>query len=260
MRCAQPIRVLAILVVIISSRKEAFPLSTLSFTTGSVALSALQLFFPSALIESAPQSSPAYSPGFAQLASDKSYADVSNLPNVHLSLRYASDNNFMKKNVYGEFHQCFLHQIAAEKFQKARLTLQKERPGWKFLVFDCLRPRSIQAKLFDVVKGTPQQPYVANPSTGSIHNYGFAIDLSLEDEDGHELDMGTGFDDFSPLSRPDHERENLDARKLTKEQLEHRLVLRKIMVKAGFVQLPIEWWHYDALPKEEVKGHYKIVE
>lgn len=164
----------------------------------------------------------------------------------------------MKKNVYGEFHQCFLHQIAAEKFQKATRTLQKERPGGKFLVFDCLRPRSIQAKLFDVVKGTPQQPYVANPRTGSIHNYGFAIDLS--DENGHELEMGTRFDDFSPLSRPDRELEELDASKLTKEQLEHRLMLRKIMVQAGFVQLPIEWWHYDALPKEDVKGHYKIVE
>ena len=144
----------------------------------------------------------------AQLASDSNDADVSNLPNVHLSLRYASDNNFMKKNVYGEFHQCFCTKWLPRNSKRPRARF-KRRAGWKFLVFDCLRPRSIQAKLFDVVKGTPQQPYVANPSTGSIHNYGFAIDLSLEDENGHELDMGTGFDDFRPLSRPDHERENL---------------------------------------------------
>lgn len=230
-----------------------------SSTTAGVALIVLQLFFTSVSIGSDQRSS-AVSFALAQLASDKNYADVSNFPNVHLSLRYASDNNFMKKNVYGEFHQCFLHQIAAEKFRKAARALQQQRPGWKFLVFDCLRPRSIQAKLFDVVKGTVQQHYVANPQTGSIHNYGFAIDLSLEDDHGHELDMGTGFDDFSPLSRPDHERESLAARKITKEQLEHRIILRKIMVQAGFVQLPIEWWHYDALPKENVKGHYKIVE
>jgi len=92
------------------------------------------------------------------------------------------------------------------------------------------------------------------------HNYGFAIDISLEDDNGHELDMGTGFDDFSPLSRPDQERKNREAGKLTQEQLDHRLLLRRIMSQAGFVQLPIEWWHYDALTKEEVRGHYKIVE
>jgi zinc D-Ala-D-Ala dipeptidase len=48
------------------------------------------------------------------------------------------------------------------------------------------------------VKGTAQQPYVADPRNGSIHNYGLAVDLSLEDQNGRELDMGTGFDDFSP--------------------------------------------------------------
>jgi zinc D-Ala-D-Ala dipeptidase len=196
----------------------------------------------------------------ARLASDKSYADVSNLPNVHVSLRYASENNFMGKNVYGDFHSCFLHQVAADKFRQAAGALQKEHPGWRFLIFDCLRPRSLQEKLFAVVKGTAQQPYVADPRTGSLHNYGFAIDLSLEDQNGHELNMGTHFDDFTALSQPDHERQYLEAGKLTKEQLDNRLVLRGIMQRAGFTQLPIEWWHYDALSKEEVKGHYKVVE
>ena len=166
----------------------------------------------------------------------------------------------MKKNVYGDFHRCFLHRIAAGKFREAARLLQQERPGWKFLVFDCLRPRSLQEKLFAVVKGTPQQPYVANPLDGSVHNYGFAIDLSLEDESGRELDMGTHFDDFSALAQPNRERQNLEAGKLTKEQAEHRLILRNIMLRAGFIQLPIEWWHYDALPKEQVKKDYKIVE
>ena len=207
-----------------------------------------------------PQASTSTLSGIERLHLDKSYVDVSHFPNVHLRLRYATDNNFMKQNVYGDFHECFLHELAAAKFREAVRQLQNEKPGWKFVVFDCLRPRSIQEKLFEVVKGTPRQPYVANPKTGSIHNYGFAIDLSLEDEDGHELDMGTGFDDFSALSRPDQERQNREAGKLTQEQLDHRLILRRIMSQAGFVQLPIEWWHYDALTKEEVKGHYNIVE
>jgi len=199
-------------------------------------------------------------PDLASLANDKNFADVSDIQNVSVTLRYASENNFVKRNVYGEFHQCFLHRIAAEKLSRAARELQEEKPGWKLLVFDCLRPRSVQAKLFAVVKGTVQQPYVADPRSGSIHNYGFAIDLSLEDENGHELDMGTAFDDFSPLSQPNHEQELLQAGKLNREQFERRLLLRGIMLRAGFLQLPIEWWHYDALPREEVKKHYKIVE
>ena len=199
-------------------------------------------------------------PDFSWLAHDKDFVDVSNLQNVHVSLRYATENNFMKKNIYGDFRQCFLHRIAAEKFRKATLILQKEKPGWRFLLFDCLRPRSLQIKLFDFVKGTPQQMYVANPKDGSVHNYGFAMDLSLEDENGREVDMGTGFDNFTPLAQPKRETENLQAGKLTQEQLDHRLILRKVMKQAGFLQLPIEWWHYDALLKKELKEHYKIVE
>jgi len=210
----------------------------------------------------APQSNHKSSPpsALAWLSTDQNFVDVSDIPNVKVDLRYASENNFLKRSVYGDFHQCFLHRIAAEKLRKAAKELQEEKPGWKLLAFDCLRPRSVQEKLFAVVKGTPQQPYVADPRSGSIHNYGFAIDLSLEDESGREVDMGTPFDGFTPLSQPNHEREYLKAGKLTKDQIEHRFILRNLMLHAGFVQLPIEWWHYDALPKEEVKKGYKIVE
>lgn len=196
----------------------------------------------------------------ARLAQDKNFIGVSNVQNARVNLRYASEDNFMGKNVYGNFHSCLLHQIAADKFRVAARALQDEMPGWKFLIFDCLRPRSLQEKLFEVVKGTAHQRYVADPRTGSLHNFGFAVDLSLEDENGRELDMGTHFDDFSPLSRPDQERQNVEMGKLSKKQLDNRLILRKLMLRAGFIQLPIEWWHYDALPKEEVKAHYQIVE
>src|SRR3979490_2200638 len=94
----------------------------------------------------------------ARLAQDKNYVDVSNFQNVRVSLRYASEDNFMGKNIYGEFHSCLLHRVAADKFRVAARVLQEERPGWKFLIFDCLRPRSLQEKLFAVVKGTAQQP------------------------------------------------------------------------------------------------------
>jgi D-alanyl-D-alanine dipeptidase len=195
-----------------------------------------------------------------RLVDSKDYIDIATIPNVHVSLRYASEDNFLGKNIYGDFHRCLLHQIATDKFRQAARALEQERPRWKFLIFDCLRPRSLQEMLYAAVKGTARQSYVADPRTGSLHNFGFAVDLSLEDGAGSELDMGTPFDDFTGLSRPDQERKNKEEGKLSAEQLEHRSILRKIMLKAGFIQLPIEWWHYDALPKEEVKTHYKIVE
>jgi D-alanyl-D-alanine dipeptidase len=199
-------------------------------------------------------------PDFAWLAHDPNYSDVSDILNIRTDLRYGSENNFLGKNLYGDFNRCFLHRVAAEKLRRAAGALAVTRPGWKLLIFDCLRPRSLQEKLFASVKGTSRQPYVANPRTGSIHNYGLAVDLSLEDEHGHEVDMGTKFDDFTPLAQPAQERANLAAGKLSREQVERRLLLRKIMTQAGFVQLPIEWWHYDALLKEEVRKIFKIVE
>lgn len=199
-------------------------------------------------------------PDFSWLSHNPNYTDVTAYPHVHTSLRYATTDNFLKQNVYGDFHRCYLQQVAADKFHKAVDLLGKERPGWKFLVFDCLRPRSIQKKFFAVVAGTPQQPYVANPRNGSIHNYGFAIDLSLEDASGHPIDMGTGFDDFSKRAEPRREQYFLALGKLTAQQLANRRILRQIMQRAGFIQLATEWWHYDALPKKEVRTHYKIVE
>jgi len=85
------------------------------------------------------------------------------------------------------------------------------------------------------VKGTDRQPHVTNPRTGSIHNYG-AVDLSLEDGQGHEIDMGTPFDHFTPLTQPAQERENLVSGKLSHEQLQNRQLLRKLMTAAGFIQ------------------------
>lgn len=203
---------------------------------------------------------PLTTPDFTWLAHSPDFVDVSAFENVHTSLRYASEDNFLRKNVYGNFHRCFLRRVAADKFRKAVLLLGRERPGWKFLVFDCLRPRSIQQRFFAVVAGTAQEPYVADPRTGSIHNYGLAIDLSLEDGEGHEIDMGTKFDDFSRRSEPRREQQYLATGQLTREQIENRRVLRSIMQRAGFIQLANEWWHYDALPKEEGRSRYKLVE
>jgi D-alanyl-D-alanine dipeptidase len=188
------------------------------------------------------------------------YFDLSVLPNVIIKLKYATTDNFMGMNLYGPFNKAFLHKDAAEKFRKAADRLGQEKPGWSFMVFDALRPHSVQWVMWNRVKDTPQRKYVASAEIGSPHNYGMALDLSLLDEKGKEIDMGTGFDSFSELSEPKLEEKFLKEGKLTRKQMENRLILRKIMTDAGFIQLSHEWWHYNALPEPEIRKKYKIVE
>lgn len=177
-----------------------------------------------------------------------------------IDLKYGTTDNFMNENVYREFNRAFLHKLAAEKFFNAVKNLKKEKPKFKFIVFDVLRPRSIQWLLWNKVKGTDQQKYIANPESGSNHNYGMAIDLSILDENNNELDMGTAFDEFADLSQPKLESQFIEQNKLTSQQIKNRLLLRGCMESAGFKQLSTEWWHFDALPKAEIREHYKIVE
>jgi D-alanyl-D-alanine dipeptidase len=177
-----------------------------------------------------------------------------------IDLRYASLNNFTGHNLYGDFKKAYLHRIAAEKLAKAAVILQTLRPGHQMVIYDALRPRSAQQILWNHVKGTSKEQYVANPQGGSMHNFGFAVDLSLYDVSGKELDMGTLFDDFTPMSQPRLEDQFLKEGKLSEAQIQNRHLLRKAMEAAGFIQLPIEWWHFDALPISEVKANYKIIE
>jgi len=194
------------------------------------------------------------------LEKDPDYVDLAGFLHVQIELKYATTDNFMGLNMYGPFKKAFLHKDAAAIFRKAIDLLQKEKPGYTFIVFDALRPHSVQWIMWDRVKDTPQRKYVANAEIGSPHNYGMAIDLSLLDEKGKELDMGTPFDSFSEVSEPQLEEKFLKEGKLTKAQMENRMILRRAMTGAGFHQLTHEWWHYNGLPEPEIRKKYKIVE
>jgi zinc D-Ala-D-Ala dipeptidase len=195
-----------------------------------------------------------------QLAENDELRNVSGWDGLHLDIRYATRNNFTGRNIYGRFNQCFLHKKAAKRLKKVVEALQESRPHWKLRVFDCLRPRRAQQVLFDVVKGTPQQGYVRNPAAGSVHNYGFALDASLSDERGREVDMGTPYDFFGALGQPRHEQELLRLGKLTQAQLRNREVLRSAMREGDFRPISTEWWHFDALSLAEVRENYELIE
>lgn len=182
--------------------------------------------------------------------------------NIAVHLRYSTEDNFVGKDVYGNLEEAYLQPEALEKLYVAAKLLTEDHPELKLLIWDAARPRRIQQILWDTVEIplTERSQYVANPKSGSIHNYGCAIDLTLVDASGNTLDMGTGYDDFSRLAHIDKETDLVSAGELTNQQVEHRLLLRSIMTKAGFIPIDSEWWHFDAFSREETKSRFKIVE
>ena len=195
-----------------------------------------------------------------RLARDNNFREILNENDLRLDLKYASEDNFLNENLYGEFTRCFLHEIAARKLNLARENLKQVAPHLSVILYDGLRPRRVQRRMWDALAGTPRQDYVSDPEKGSMHNFGMAVDLSLLDSNGRELEMGTPFDSFEEESRPDREEVFISNGRLTQAAHENRLLLRKVMTEAGFLQLPHEWWHYNALEPGEVRARYEIIE
>jgi D-alanyl-D-alanine dipeptidase len=239
-----------------------FLVSTLSFMTQASGALPMMEPAPKPTNGSAngPTNDPAVTLSIEHIGANPDFSDLTEWAGLKIDLRYATENNFLKRNLYGSFNRCYLHKVAAEKLKKALINLQAVKPEFRFLIFDCLRPLSVQKALWTAVVNTPQQKYVADPSRGSVHNYGFAIDLSIVDNDGKELDMGSAFDFFGDISEPALEAKNLKSGKLTQAQIANRTLLRAVMTRAGFLHLASEWWHFDAIPASEVRKSFKFIE
>jgi D-alanyl-D-alanine dipeptidase len=210
---------------------------------------------------SVPAAQESEAPDWDRALSGRGLVDVQTLsPDILVELKYATEDNFLHKNVYGDLKKCYLVREAAVKLAAAQKSLAALKPGWRLKVFDGARPRRIQTAMWALVKGTPQQPYVANPITGSNHNYGAAVDLTVVDENGQDLDMGTPFDFFGDLAQPRLEDTFLKAGKLTADEIQNRRLLRKIMTEAGFFSISSEWWHFNAFPTSEIRKRFKIIE
>lgn len=190
----------------------------------------------------------------------KDYVNISSWPGVQINLKYSTTDNFLKKDLYGDFNEAWLHIDAGVKLKKAIKILQQKCNQCQFVIFDAIRPRTIQKEMWDYVVFIKKTLYVANPTKGSVHNFGMAIDLSILDAKGKELDMGTPYDSFKPLAQPKYENEFLKKGELTQTQVNHRLQLRSVMEGAGFYHIYSEWWHFNALPGKWVRENYSIVE
>jgi zinc D-Ala-D-Ala dipeptidase len=178
--------------------------------------------------------------------------------NVTLDLRYASEMNITGRDLYQGEKEAWLHREAFVRLEEAIAALQRRVP-WRLRIYDAARPLSVQRQLFAQVQGTPEEAYVADPQQHSVHNYGLALDLGLENEHGQELDLGTPFDSFDPLAQPRMELECLAQGRLSTRQRDLRMILRESMLMAGFIQHPLEWWHFDAKGLKDIKGHYLLI-
>lgn len=152
-------------------------------------------------------------------------------PGILLDLKYATTDNFVKAQLY-ECPRCFLRADVAYAIRNIHRELR--RKGYGLKMYDCYRPLGIQWKLWEKV---PDPRYVADPRKGSMHNRGSAVDLSIVDADGNELDMGTHFDFFGKEAYHDYTA-------LPKEVLANRTLLKNTMLKHGFRSTRTEWWHY----------------
>lgn len=183
------------------------------------------------------------------------------MPDVLVDLRYSGTNNFLKKDMYACLEKAFARPELIRMLKAAEAHLRKNNPGLRLLIFDAARPLSCQRALWNALNmpESSKHIYVADPRKGSIHNYGCAIDLSLANENGKELDMGTAFDFFGELAQPRCELRMLKAGKLSKAQYQNRLKLRQCMTKAGFTITSSEWWHFNACSRRKAAARWPII-
>lgn len=155
-------------------------------------------------------------------------------PDLIYDLRYATHDNFMNRRMYPiGTNTTFLRKPAAEALQKVQETLKVKGLGLK--IFDAYRPWSVTAKFWELVH---DERFVANPSKGSGHNRGISVDLTLINlNTSEELNMGTGFDNFTDTA-------HADFKQLPADVLQNRQILRSAMEQQGFKVLDTEWWHF----------------
>ena len=153
--------------------------------------------------------------------------------NIRLDIRYATANNFLKRKLY-TVAKCALRSSVAQKLALVQTDLEKIGLGLK--VYDCYRPLSVTKQMWEFL---PDPNYVANPARGSRHNRGAAVDLTLVDRTGKELEMPTPFDDFTTKAHRDYAGGSAESRK-------NRQLLEDAMKKQGFIGITTEWWHFDS--------------
>lgn len=176
-----------------------------------------------------------FSLGFGQNSKvpDTTFVNLKNYSRDFIyDMKYATPDNFLKAKVY-DCAECWLREKTVNALIEANKDFMKL--GYKIKLFDCYRPLTIQKRMWSIVSNPN---YVADPAKGSIHNRGGAVDVTLVDSKGNEVNMGTSFDFFGPEAAHGY-------RKLSRKVKRNRKLLTKIMVLHHFKSFDSEWWHYN---------------
>jgi D-alanyl-D-alanine dipeptidase len=164
---------------------------------------------------------------------DNAFVNLKNYSNNFVfDMKYATTDNFLKEKVY-PCDECFLRVKTIKSLLQANQAFIEK--GYRIKLYDCYRPLAIQKKMWKIV---PNPTYVANPKKGSIHNKGGAVDITLVDSLGNELNMGTAFDFFGPEAGHNYA-------EFSAEILANRQLLKAIMLQNNFKSFDSEWWHYN---------------
>ena len=184
-------------------------------------------------------------------------------PSIKVELKYGTTDNFMHRVMYSMSDRAFAEENLARAVSAAQQLLKTINPSLSMIVYDAARPISIQRMMFDSVKGTPSERYVANPYDkirGGYHNYGLAVDIAIVDEQGKMLDVGTGYDSFSELAHPGNEAVLVNKGLISMQAYENRMLLYYITAKQGLLPYEFEWWHYQLVQRDEDKQRYRLLD
>ena len=182
--------------------------------------------------------------------------------NIRTEVRYATDNNFVGIQLYDTIRKIYLNKVVAERLSSCQEFLDSIRPGYSLLIYDGVRPLQVQVEMWNALDSIPvyrRGKFVSNPARGSVHNYGAAVDLTIVDSLGNVLDMGANYDDFREIAFPSLEKHFLKTGELSKQQWENRKLLRRVMKKEGFRNIPSEWWHFNAYSRVTSSRKFKRI-
>lgn len=154
------------------------------------------------------------------------------IPDIVVDLKYATSSNFTGQVVY-DFTEVYLRYSTVLKLMDVQAELREQ--GYKLKIWDAFRPLKAQEKLWNA---KPDPNYVSNPWNGTnSHSRGNTVDVTLVNAEGKEVEMPTGFDDFTTFADRDYS-------DCTDTAAKNATLLQEIMEKHGFKGLQTEWWHF----------------
>lgn len=174
-------------------------------------------------------------PPVSPQAAAAGFVDVRTVvPDAIVDMRYATADNFTGVQLYPADARCLVHESMAPGLAAAAQTLREQ--GDQLVFWDCYRPHDVQVRMFEVVSNPA---WVAKPGPyARSHEAGRSVDVTLA-EQGRLVDMGTGFDDFSPRATA-YATDGVSA-----QAQANRALLRAAMAAGGLAPYSGEWWHFD---------------